>query len=271
MKYLLSNMESWLFSAVSRNLSFCRIEHLASPESCFDDDDVHLIIGFHSMRNFTEIGQFCDVLRFFGKAKRLRRVTFLSSYGVYEPSKTPYKETSLLSPKNFVGLASMIIEQTLMYLNGLTGLPSDIIRMFNVYGPGQDAPYVVPLVLLQIIQHGRVFVGDSAKVRDFIYMTDFIDLFKRITALENNGEVRIYNAGSGVATAIHELLIKAQEITAGECDVIFDATRLKNEYDYDYAVADITRIKKDLGWEPKVSLEEGLALTYQWILGRSGK
>ena len=122
-----------------------------------------------------------------------------------------------------------------------------------------------------IIQHGRVFVGDSAKVRDFIYMTDFIDLFKRITALENNGEVRIYNAGSGVATAIHELLIKAQEITAGECDVIFDATRLKNEYDYDYAVADITKIKKELGWVPKVSLEEGLALTYQWILGRSGK
>lgn len=271
MKYLLSNMESWLYSAVSKNLDYCKIEHLAAPESCFEDEQVHVIIGFHNMRNLTEIGQLCDVLRFFAKAKRIKRVTFLSSYGVYEPAKTPYKETSPLSPKNFVGLSAMMIEQTLLYLNGLTGLPADIIRMFNVYGPGQNAPYVVPLVLSQIVQHGRVFVGDSAKVRDFLYMTDFTDLSCRIITSENTGEVRIYNAGAGEATAIRELLNKSQEITAGKCDVIFDATRLKSEYDYDYAVADITRIKKELGWEPKVSLEEGLALTYQWILGRSGK
>jgi len=271
MKYLLSNMESWLYSAVSKNLDDCRIEHLAAPEACFEEEQVHVIIGFHNIRNLTEIGQLCDVLRFFAKGKRIDRVSFLSSYGVYEPSRKPFIETSLLAPKNFVGLAAMMIEQTLIYLNGLTGIPADIVRMFNVYGPGQEAPYVVPLVLSQIVQHGRVFVGDSAKVRDFLYMTDFTDLFNKVIASENKTDVRIYNAGAGVPTAIHELLIKAQEITAGECDVIFDATRLKSEYDYDYAVADITKIKKELGWEPKVSLEEGLALTYQWILGRSGK
>jgi len=271
MKYLIANMEPWLLSAVSKHLDCCKLEHLAGLDSCFEDEQLHVMIGFHNMRNLTEIGHLCDVLRYFAKAKRIDRVTFFSSYGVYEPSRAPYKEDSRFSPKNFVGLSALMIEQTIHYLNGLTGLPADIIRMFNVYGPGQDAPYVVPLVLSQIIQHGRVFVGDSAKVRDFIYMTDFIDLFKRITSLENSGEVRIFNAGSGEATAIHELLIKAQEITSGECDVIFDASRLKKEYDYDYAVADISKIKKELGWQPKVSLEEGLALTYQWILGRSGK
>jgi len=270
--YLLTNMESWLSSAISKNLDCSRIEHLAAPESSFEEDEpVHVILSFHSIRNLTEIGQLCDVLRCFTRTKRIERVTFLSSYGVYEPSKTPYSEKASLSPKNFVGLSALMVEQTLQYLNGLLGLPSDIIRMFNIYGPGQNAPYVVPVVLSQVIQHGRVFVGDSAKIRDFLYMTDFMNLFTKVVEGENKGEVRIYNAGSGTPLAVHELIIKAQEMTGGECDVIFDATRLKKEYDYDYAVADITKIKKELGWEPKVSLEEGLALTYQWILGRSGK
>ncbi len=271
MNYLLSNMEGWLHSSISKNMKCNFIEHLAAPELHFENEAVHLLLGFHNLRNLTELGQLCDVMRFFAKAHKISRITFLSSYGVYEPSRTPYREDAPKSPRNLVGISAITIEETLVYLNSLLGLPVDIVRMFNIYGPGQDAPYVVPVVLSQIAQHGRVFVGDSAKVRDFMYMTDFMSLFIKVIQSENSCELRAYNAGSGIPIAIHELIIKSQETTGGECDVIFDATRLKSEYDYDYAVADITKIKKELGWEPKVSLEEGLALTYQWILGRSGK
>jgi len=144
------------------------------------------------------------------------------------------------------------------------------LRLFNPYGPYQLSPYVVPTVLERIASSGTVNIGDSEKVRDFFYISDLIDLISLILEKDPKG-IDIFNVGSGNPISISTLITRAQEITGGECDVLFDATKLREEHDYDYAVADISKIKKELGWEPKVSLEEGLALTYQWILGRSGK
>jgi len=267
---LVSNVEKWLTPHLERVLAIKYTEQLKHSHFDSFDPERPYIIGFEYIGEFTDMGSLGDVLHLASRTGRLKRIIYFSSYGVYNPGRKQFNESDVVCPMNFVGARSAMLEDILVYLANRYSLDLTILRLFNPYGPYQLSPYVVPTVLERIATSGTVNIGDSEKVRDFFYISDLIDLVKLVLEKAPKG-INVYNVGSGVPTSISQLIIKAQEVTGGHCDVLFDATKLREEYDYDYAVADITRIKKELGWEPKVSLEEGLALTYQWILGRSGK
>jgi len=267
---LVSNVEKWLSPHLERVFSIKYTEQLKHSNYSSFDPEIPYIIGFEYIGEFTDVGALGDVLHLAAQSGKLKTIIFFSSYGVYAPKKSSFKESDIVCPKNFVGTRAAILEDILVYLANRYSLDLTILRLFNPYGPYQLSPYVVPTVLEKIACSGTVNIGDSEKVRDFFYISDLIDLLTLLIEKNPKG-IDIWNVGSGIPISISSLITKAQEVTGGECDVLFDATKLREEYDYDYAVADITRIKKELGWEPKVSLEEGLALTYQWILGRSGK
>ncbi|WP_292594719.1 NAD-dependent epimerase/dehydratase family protein [Mesotoga sp. UBA5847] len=269
-KVLVSNVEKWVTPHLERAFQIDYTEQLKHSNYSSFDPDIPYIIGFEYIGEFTDIGSLGDVLTLAAQSNKLKTIIYLSSYGVYAPKKGQFKESDVVCPKNFVGTRAAILEDILVYLANRYSLDLTILRLFNPYGPYQLSPYVVPTVLERIASSGTVNIGDSEKVRDFFYISDLIDLISLILEKDPKG-IDIFNVGSGNPTSISTLITRAQEITGGECDVLFDATKLREEYDYDYAVADINKIKKELGWEPKVSLEEGLALTYQWILGRSGK
>jgi len=265
-----SNAEKWLKPHLERVFKVDFTEQLKHSNYNSFDPEIPYIIGFEYIGEFTDIGSLGDVLHLAAQSNKLKTIIYLSSYGVYSPKTGQFKESDVVCPKNFVGTRAAILEDILVYLANRYSLDLTILRLFNPYGPYQLSPYVVPTVLEKIACSGTVNIGDSEKVRDFFYISDLIDLLTLLINKNPKG-IDIWNVGSGIPISISSLITKAQEVTGGECDVLFDATKLREEYDYDYAVADITKIKKELGWEPKVSLEEGLALTYQWILGRSGK
>lgn len=267
---LISNVEKWLIPHFGRLFLIKFTEQLKHSHLTNFSSEIPYIVGFESMREFTEIGSLGDVIHVAVQIGKIKKIIYFSSYGVYKPKGIIFNELDVVCPMNFVGTRAAMLEDILVYLANRYSLDLTILRLFNPYGPYQLSPYVVPTVLERIATSGTVNIGDSEKVRDFFYISDLIDLVKLVLEKDPKG-INVYNVGSGVPTSISQLIIKAQEVTGGHCDVLFDATKLREEYDYDYAVADITRIKKELGWEPKVSLEEGLALTYQWILGRSGK
>lgn len=267
---LISNVEKWLIPHFGRLFSIKFTEQLKHSHLINFNSEIPYIVGFESMREFTEIGSLGDVLQVAVQTGKIKKIIYFSSYGIYKPKGNLFNEQDVVCPMNFVGTRAAILEDILVYLANRYYIDLVILRLFNPYGSYQISPSVVPTVLDRIATSGTVNIGDSEKVRDFFYISDLIDLVKLVLEKAPKG-INVYNVGSGVPTSISQLIIKAQEVTGGHCDVLFDATKLREEYDYDYAVADITRIKKELGWEPKVSLEEGLALTYQWILGRSGK
>jgi len=267
---LVSNVEKWLTPHLERVFHIKCTEQLKHSNYSSFDPEIPYIIGFEYIGEFTDVGALGDVLHLAAQSGKLKTIIFLSSYGVYAPKKSSFKESDIVCPKNFVGTRAAILEDILVYLANRYSLDLTILRLFNPYGPYQLSPYVVPTVLEKIACSGTVNIGDSEKVRDFFYISDLIDLLTFLIEKNPKG-IDIWNVGSAIPMSISSLITKAQEVTGGECDVLFDATKLREEYDYDYAVADISKIKKELGWEPKVSLEEGLALTYQWILGRSGK
>jgi len=202
----------------------------------------------------------------------LKHLVGLSSYCVYDSHEAkPFAESDVLRPRNFVGVRAASLEAFLSYISERYNLSVTILRAFNIYGPLQDIPYLVPSLLRQVTLENIVNIGDLEKTRDFLYIDDFSRALCALLDGTHEKRLRVYNVGAGTGVKIKDLLSIVKEKARTSPKAIFDATKLREEYDYDYAVADITKIKKELGWEPKVSLEEGLALTYQWILGRSGK
>jgi len=271
MEIVVSSVDPWLETHLERKFGLLkRRRRLTHMDISKISEDAVLLIGFEQILEFTEFGILGDVLSTILDNKRIKKMIAISSYGVYEETGKPFCENEPASPMNLFGTRALLIESIANYNARRSKIPLIILRLFNVFGPYQTSPYVVPTILERIVKKGVITIGDSEKTRDFIYVNDLLDLLSLLIDLDYTG-IAVYNVGSGIETSIHKLIIEAQEVTGGECDVLFDATKLREEYDYDYAVADITKIKKELGWEPKVSLEEGLALTYQWILGRSGK
>jgi dTDP-glucose 4,6-dehydratase len=144
-------------------------------------------------------------------------------------------------------------------------LPVTIIRPFNTYGPRQSARAVIPTLITQIIAGGDVFLGSTRPVRDFNYISDTIDGFIKM-AEASNIEGEIVNIGCGKGISIGELADKIISLIGKEVKVIFDALRVRpKKSEVERLIACNKKAKELIGWEPKVSLEDGLKKTIDWI------
>jgi len=271
LKTIISGIEPWMLSHVRKYIKnaeyaegiFCSL-FLNSVEK------VRLILAVDGVRDLVGLGNVLDRVLILCEMGLIDRIIGLSSYCVYDNKEsTAFSESDTVKPRNFVGMRASSLESFLSYVSERYEVAAVSLRAFNIYGPFQEKPYLVPSLLAQAISGNIVNIGDSDKVRDFLYIGDLARAISILLSSEPKRGYKVYNVGSGKGTKIGELFSMIKVLTTNSAEPIFDATKLREEYDYDYAVADITRIKKELGWEPKVSLEEGLALTYQWILGRS--
>ncbi|HHX66372.1 MAG TPA: NAD-dependent epimerase/dehydratase family protein [Chloroflexi bacterium] len=191
---------------------------------------------------------------------QVNRLIFTSSGAVYgEQDVQPVTEDVVLRPGTPYAVSKSASEQYVSAIGKLWGIETVILRIFNTYGPGQPLPPshapVVPRFLRQAVSGGSVvFFGRGQQTRDFIYIDDVVD------ALVRAGQVRdlvhpIYNIGSGQEVSISQL-VDAIEDASGQ-----SVHRLMNpEKDAGVSrlVADISRARRDLGFEPQTSLAEGL-------------
>jgi nucleoside-diphosphate-sugar epimerase len=150
----------------------------------------------------------------------------------------------------------------------LYGMNVTIVRYFNVYGPAQDWRRVIPPVMsafiIRMLQGERpVIYGTGEKRRDFIYVDDVNDF--HMTVLENSrSNGRVFNVGTGVNYSINEVYQLVEELLH---------TGLKPIYKPDLpgearvTLADIT-VARELGWQPKVDIHEGLRRSIQYIRER---
>ncbi|MDI6785580.1 MAG: SDR family NAD(P)-dependent oxidoreductase [bacterium] len=144
-------------------------------------------------------------------------------------------------------------------------LPVITIRPFNTYGPRQSARAVIPALITQIIAGKDVFLGSTKPVRDFNFVADTVCGFIK-TAETSNIEGEVINIGNGKGITIGELTDKIISLIGKEVKVLFDATRIRpTKSEVERLIASNEKAKKLIGWEPKVSLDEGLKRTIDWI------
>lgn len=150
------------------------------------------------------------------------------------------------------------------------GLPVVTLRPFNTFGPRQSQRAIIPTVVRQALDSNarEIRLGDLSPERDFTFVADTVEAF--LAAAGPAAEPGCtYNCGSGTAVTIGAMVDQVLSLTGGDKPVVQDAARLRPENSEVRAlVADSRRFRDVTGWQPTVTLADGLALTIAWWRAR---
>ena len=245
-------------SSVSRGVD--TVFHLAASTSVvysyWNPDDT-------IMTNVTGTLNVCTAARHEG----CRRVVHTSSAGVYG-SATPDEEISEQHPlvaHNPYTASKLAADNIVESFYRSYDLPVTTVRMFNVYGPRVSQFLVIPTIIMQLLETDTVKLGDVTPTRNFTYVDDMVEAFMCVAAADGvEGEV--VNFGSQEAVTIGQLAEKIAEIMGKPLQIEREAERVRpSRSEIQRVVADISKARDLLGWEPKVSLDEGLRRTVAWF------
>jgi NAD dependent epimerase/dehydratase len=144
-------------------------------------------------------------------------------------------------------------------------LPVAILRPFNTYGLRQSARAVIPTIITQALLNERIKLGSLEPTRDLTYISDTVEGFiKEVESKNSTGQV--INLGTGEETSIGDLVKKVGDIIGKELKIEHDSARVRPERsEVGRLISNNTKAKRILDWKPKVSLEEGLKKTIDWI------
>lgn len=196
----------------------------------------------------------------------IRKIIFASSGGtVYGlPQYQPISETHPTNPICSHGIAKITIEKYLQLYHHLYGLDYLVLRFANPYGPKQDpmsGQGAVTVFLQRILNEEPIVIwGDGTVARDYFYISDLTAAV--LAAIEKKPPSKIYNIASGGSHTLNELINIMQAVTGRTPLVRYLPAR---KLDVPINILDISRAQNELSWSPKVSLEEGINRTWQWL------
>lgn len=197
-----------------------------------------------------------------------RKVVFAGSggelYGV--PETVPLRESHPQRPLSPYGVAKKAVGDYLHVYRELHGLEYTDLALANVYGPRQDPDGdagVVAIFAGQLLAGRRPTIhGDGEQTRDFLFVDDAVDAFVR--AAERGGGL-LMNIGTGIETSVRELYARVAALVGVTDEPAQAAAR---EGDTPRCALDAGRAAIQLGWKPWTSLDDGLAMTVDWIRAR---
>jgi UDP-glucose 4-epimerase len=197
---------------------------------------------------------------------KVKRLIFPSSGGaVYgQDLSRPIKETDQTEPVSPYGIGKLAIEGYLRYFKHLHGLDYLALRVSNPYGVRQNiagSQGVIP-IFLNLIQHGqplKVF-GDGSMVRDYIYITDLVDMLVEI--FDKPAKHQTYNLGAGSGQTIRELISVMKEVTGLKVEVENAPSR---PTDVQQVVLDTSRYLEEFGKPKLIGIKEGIQRTWKYV------
>jgi nucleoside-diphosphate-sugar epimerase len=199
--------------------------------------------------------------------RRRTPLTYVSSYVYGVPQRLPIDETHPLQPTNPYSHSKIVAEDVVAYYAAQFGVRTTVVRPFNVYGPGQDKRFVVPTVVRQALDPriDRIVVTDERPKRDFLFIGDLVSLLIATLSTEARGA---YNAGSGTSTSIGTLVDEVNALLPVPKPL--ESMHHERPAELFDVVADISRARRELEWQPQVSLRDGVRRTVEWAESRVG-
>lgn len=207
--------------------------------------------------------RFLDTFRNCGN----RRMIFVSSGGTLygNPETVPVNEKHALRSLSYHGAGKIAIEAFLQAFAYDSGKQVTILRPANVYGPGQSMRQGFGFIRT-VFEHLRLGTemniwGDGTVVRDFLYIDDMLRSIEAVINADPHTDV--YNVGYGKGYSLNAVIQTVEKVCGRTLQVRYSPAR---QVDVRKVVLDCARIREKLGWQPETSLEEGIRLTWQWML-----
>jgi UDP-glucose 4-epimerase len=195
---------------------------------------------------------------------RLKRFIYASSSSVYGATdKLPMREDGSLHPLSPYGVTKLAAEQ-LCYLYWRNfGVPVVSLRYFTVYGPRQRPDMAFPRFIKAILAGQSIPVyGDGEQTRDFTYISDAVEA--NILCLNNGRTGEVYNIGGGSRITINRVLKIMSELIGRPAKPDYQQ---QQKGDMRHTYADVSKAEKELGYAPRIAIEQGIEQEVAWIKG----
>jgi UDP-glucuronate 4-epimerase len=191
------------------------------------------------------------------------RVVFASSSSVYgEAERYPTPEETTPAPLSPYGITKLSCEHLVRAYVRSFGLDAVVLRYFNAFGPRQR-PDMAFTRIATALASGETFelYGDGGQSRGFTYVADVVSA--TVEAMQHG--TGTYNVGGGTEASMLEAIAILEGVAGRSLDVV-EGPPVPG--DQRRTSADTTRIRSELGWEPRVTLEDGLRAQWEWVSGR---
>ena len=196
-------------------------------------------------------------------------LVYASSSSVYgDAERLPTSEDALPRPFSPYGVTKLAAEHLCSLYHGNFGLATVSLRFFSVYGPRQRPDMAFNRFCRAAVRGEPITVfGDGRQTRDFTFVDDVVSAV-RAAAVVPEAAGRVYNVGGGSQVSVNEALELIASFSGGPLDVRYEAAE---RGDVRHTGADVTRARRELGFRPTTSVDEGLLAEFEWIRSRESR
>jgi UDP-glucose 4-epimerase len=199
-----------------------------------------------------------------------KKFVYASSMSVYGNSeKQPVNENTEPSPISHYAVGKLASEHYMRIFSKL-GISTTSLRLFNVYGPGQNLKNLrqgmISIYLEQALKNKHIHVkGSGDRFRDFVYIDDVVDAFIKATGFLES-DYSVFNIGTGIKTTVNHLINKICNSLENDISVKFEGST-KGDTHGIYAC--VKNAKNILLWDPKTHLDQGIRKMIYWGLSQN--
>ncbi len=187
----------------------------------------------------------------------LEKIFFASTAAVYPIYDQAMDEEISPEPSDIYGLSKLTGEALCKKFHLETGIATIICRFFNAFGPNETNPHLIPAIQEQVLAGNRTIkIGNTVPKRDYIHTQDMANAVQLLLQKFDAG-MDTFNLGRGIEYSVTDV-VKAFEMALGETlQLETDPARVRKT-DRLHLLADIRKLQKYTGWNPTVSLDEGI-------------
>ncbi len=185
-------------------------------------------------------------------------IVLASSAAVYQPALVAHSEGSSVDPTDIYGLTKLWVEQLGQLFHRKTGIDLGIARLFNVFGPGETNPHLIPAILEQARRRDELGLGNLSTRRDYVFVDDVAEALVALGARCRGRGTLVLNVGSEQDVDGYGLVRMIGEVLGRTLGAQVDETRVRHS-DRPLLLSDCSRAHSELPWRARTSLREGLA------------
>jgi UDP-glucose 4-epimerase len=184
------------------------------------------------------------------------RLVFASTADVYAPAERAHREDDPIATTNVYGASKRFCEELFEVARRRDPARRIVAaRLFNVFGPGETNPHVLPDILAQLREGPVLRLGNLEPRRDYVHARDVADALVRLAAYD--GPATVFNVGTGIGTSVRELVDAVAAVLGQTIRVEQDPERVR-PVERTSLVADVSRARRELGWSARMHLHDGL-------------